>query len=89
MPAAVIELDAWTREDRAANAWYQANQFTDEQHYLHVYKSSDDADAELPEIPKLRIVGAFMHANLQDEDELRHRFKRIHVCRRYLRPLPG
>ena len=88
LPAAAIELDAWTRDDRAANAWYQANHFTAEQHYLHVYKSCDDsADHDWLDSPRLRVIGVFMHASVADEDEMRRRFRRVHVCRRYVRPL--
>ncbi|MEJ7801211.1 MAG: GNAT family N-acetyltransferase [Ilumatobacter sp.] len=88
LPDTVVELDAWTREDRAVNSWYRANNFKAEQHYLHVYKAwNEDLDAKPTPTPKLRIVGAFMHASLEDESEMRSQFRRVHVCRRYVRVL--
>lgn len=87
LPAAVTAIDAWTREDPPANAWYRRNHFAAEQHYLHVYKSwSNDSDDSLPSPPDLNIVGAFMHARLEHEAEVRRRFARVHVCCRYVRP---
>lgn len=81
-------LDAWTREDAAANAWYLAHGFVAESHYLHVYTSWDDPLAAEFEAPEgLSVVGAFMHAALEDEAEMRRRFRRVHVCRRYVRPV--
>jgi len=32
-------------------------------------------------------VVAFMHADISREAELRKRFRRVHVCRQYVRPL--
>lgn len=88
LPPQIVELDAWTRDDAAANAWYQASGFTAEQHYLHVYKTWDsDTDAALPAPAGLRIVGAFMHAALEEEEDMRSRFSRVHICRRYVQPV--
>ena len=88
LPPHITELDAWTREDPPANAWYQAMGFAAEQHYLHVYKTWDsETDEELAAPAGLRIVGAFMHASLDDEDDLRRRFNRVHVCRRYVQTI--
>lgn len=90
LPPEVIALDAWTREDPPANAWYRRNGFVAEQHYLHVYKSWDSNSDERLSAPQgLTIVGAFMHASLQDEDEIRDRFSRVHVCCRYIRAQPA
>jgi ribosomal protein S18 acetylase RimI-like enzyme len=35
-------LDAWTREDAAANRWYQRNGFMKQFRYLHIYLGEDD-----------------------------------------------
>ncbi|RZU20514.1 ribosomal protein S18 acetylase RimI-like enzyme [Kribbella rubisoli] len=81
-------LDAWTRGDASANAWYQRSGFTENFRYLHVYKSSqDDADGfETPE-GLGKPVAAFMHAPISLEASLRSRFSRVHVCRQYVRSL--
>jgi ribosomal protein S18 acetylase RimI-like enzyme len=83
LPPTVTEVDAWTREDTAANAWYRCQGFVAEQHYLHVYKGWAD-DAESSTLDGLRVVSAFMHADLADEKRMRARFERVHVCRRYV-----
>ncbi|MGW6280416.1 GNAT family N-acetyltransferase [Kribbella sp. NPDC055071] len=81
-------LDAWTRGDASANAWYQRSGFTENFRYLHVYKSwQDDADGfETPE-GLGKPVTAFMHAPIELEASLRSRFSRVHVCRQYVRVL--
>jgi ribosomal protein S18 acetylase RimI-like enzyme len=78
-------LDAWTRGDEAANAWYQRNGFVENYRYLHVYKHYEDGDEgfTLPTgVDKL--IAAAMHAKLDQEERLRERFRRIHVCRQYV-----
>src|SRR5699024_10568545 len=39
LPAAVTVMDAWTREDVPALAWYRARGFAESEHYLHVCKT--------------------------------------------------
>lgn len=84
--ASVTTLDAWTRETPAANAWYQANGFVEKYRYLHVYRSEGD-----PELPKpdgmSAPVTAFLHAPIEREAELRAAFRRVHLCRQYVRSL--
>jgi ribosomal protein S18 acetylase RimI-like enzyme len=86
LPSRISTLDAWTREDAPAHAWYRADGFGESDHYLHVYKGRDDpADGwEAPQ-PLWRPVMAFCHADLADEDEIRSRFARVYVCRRFSR----
>lgn len=90
LPARVTTLDAWTRDDAAAHAWYRAEGFAVDQVYLHVYADDalDDAAAlegfTTPEglsVP----VKAFLHARLEDETALRRRFRRVHRCHRFVR----
>lgn len=82
------ELDAWTREDAAANAWYRRSGFTERFRYLHVYKGWEDA-ADGFAVPDGvgPLVTAFLHAPIEREAEMRARFARVHTCRRYVRPL--
>ncbi|MFE5775850.1 GNAT family N-acetyltransferase [Brachybacterium sp. NPDC056505] len=88
LPPGIAVLDAWTREDAAAHAWYRANGFTESDHYLHVYKGWDEPPEgwKAPE-PLRRPVMAFCHADLANEAEIRDRFERVHVCRRFSRPV--
>ena len=83
LPTQVRQLDAWTRESPAANAWYRESGFVEDQVYLHVYRGEGDpefagpAGLSSPEI-------AFMHAPLGLEAELRASYKRVYRCRRYV-----
>lgn len=89
LPAAVSVMDAWTREDESALAWYRAQGFAESEHYLHVYKTWEDSDADwVSPAPLSTPVTAFCHASLQDEADLRARFSRVYVCRRFSRPVP-
>jgi ribosomal protein S18 acetylase RimI-like enzyme len=42
LPAEVATLDAWTREDDAANGWYRSHGFVETFRYLHVFASGAD-----------------------------------------------
>ena len=88
LPRDVRTLDAWTREDAAANAWYAASGFTEQHRYLHVYKGHDEPDDGFTTPDGLSApVIAFMHAKIERETELRARYARVYVCRQYLREL--
>lgn len=86
----VTRLDAWTREDEAANRWYarQGMQVDVEQEYLHVHTEWEEAEGFVtPDGLSSRPVRGFFHAELADETDLRSRYARVHRCRRYLRDL--
>ena len=84
----VSSLDAWTREDDGANHWYQRNRFHEQFRYLHVYLDYGEDKSGFTTPDHLGPpVTAFMHGRIGDEPELRARFKRVHVCRQYLRDL--
>lgn len=80
-------LDAWTREDEAATAWYVRHGFRIETEYLHVYADHDEAGGFTSPEPLSRPVKVFCHARLDDEVALRERYSRVHRCRRYVRPV--
>lgn len=80
----VQTLDAWTREDPAANAWYQANGFHERFSYLHVYKDWDEDDTAFAAPEGLRPVRVFAHAPIEREAQMRARFRRVYVCRQYV-----
>lgn len=86
LPPAVEELDAWTREDAPALAWYRGRGFDESDHYLHVYKRWDDpVDGWTSPAPLTPPVIAFCHVGIEDEDRMRAEFARVYVCRRFSR----
>lgn len=86
--AGVETLDAWTREDEPANKWYLANGFVEEFSYLHVHVdvTDDTTGFESPD-GLTKPLRALVHASRDREAELRQRFGRVYVCRRYVRTI--
>ena len=88
LPGSVTTLDAWTREDEAALAWYRARGFAESEHYLHVYKSgTETADGWVSPSRLSSPLTAFCHAALEHEETQRAAFARVYVCRRFSRSL--
>ncbi|MGP5076992.1 GNAT family N-acetyltransferase [Brachybacterium alimentarium] len=86
LPSTVTTVDAWTREDEPALGWYHAQGFAESEHYLHVYKTCEDSDDGWTSPDRLSApLAAFCHARLEDESDLRARFSRVYVCRRFSR----
>jgi ribosomal protein S18 acetylase RimI-like enzyme len=83
----VREVDAWTREDEPALGWFARNGFVEDRRYLQVYASPAEVGTVLSVKYGLEPVGAFLHARIEREAELRQRFERVHVCRRMVREL--
>ncbi|WP_354529293.1 N-acetyltransferase [Nakamurella sp. UYEF19] len=82
----VATLDAWTREDQAANAWYRRNGFAETFRYVHAYVGGDDDLAGFVTPPGCsQPVTAFVHAPIDQEAQVRERFHRVYVCRQYRR----
>ena len=92
LPSSVKFLDAWTREDQAANDWYRAMGFVESHRYLHVYRSDEAGDPrdgfETPAGLSAPII-AMMHAPIERESELRATYERVYVCRRYVLERPA
>lgn len=83
-----VLLDAWTREDEAANRWYQNAGFHERFAYVHVHKDWDDPHDGFASPDQLsRPVKVFAHGRLEDLAVLRERYRRVYICRRYVRPL--
>lgn len=88
LPDTVTTLDAWTREDEGALAWYARHGFTERFRYLHVYKGYAEGTAEFVAPAPLRPPTiAFCHAGIGHEAELRASYARVYVCRQFLREL--
>ena len=85
LPSSVTTLDAWTRDDQAANNWYVAKGFTENFRYLHVYASGVEAGRAIAQTRAgLTPVAAFLHADDSAEAAMRDSFSRVYVCRQYL-----
>jgi ribosomal protein S18 acetylase RimI-like enzyme len=85
LPHDVATVDAWTREDAAANAWYLGRGFEETYRYLHVFATGTcemEASIRQP-APGLTPAAAFFHADIGTEATMRQQFRRVHVCRRY------
>ena len=80
-------LDAWTREDPPALAWYASCGFVEMQTYLHVYSGYNHAVEMVSTTRPLRPVAVFAHATREHEATMRAEFDRVYVCRRMQRPL--
>lgn len=89
LPADVRTLDAWTREDAVANRWYRSRGFAENQRYLHVYKDWDDSRNGFAVPDGLTgPITAFLHAPITEEARLRATYRRVYVCRQYIKPVP-
>jgi N-acetylglutamate synthase-like GNAT family acetyltransferase len=84
-------IEAWTRDDEPTLRWYRSRGFAESDHYLHVYadcyaQPGESADA-VQGSPEFDVIKVFLHADLDHEAEMRTRFTRVHVCRRFSRPV--
>ena len=84
-------IDAWTRDDEPTLQWYRSRGFAESDQYLHVYanyyaRAGEPADA-VQGSAGLKPIMVFLHADLDRETEMRARFTRVHVCRRFSRPV--
>lgn len=82
-------LDAWTREDESALAWYAARGFVEEHTYLHVYSGYGSANTSrmTERREPYRPVMVFSHAEREHEQQARAEFERVYVCRRLVKQL--
>jgi GNAT superfamily N-acetyltransferase len=81
-------IEAWTRDDEATLRWYRARGMSESRHYLHVYADCYTEAGEPSEAvrarPGLLPMRVFLHVTeLDREAEMRAKFRRVHVCRRF------
>jgi ribosomal protein S18 acetylase RimI-like enzyme len=76
----LVRFEAWTRDDVAANAWYEARGFELIDSYLHVYVELHEGlrDAFPTTDDGLRPVKVFAHYVGDQPDKMRQRFSRVH-----------
>ena len=82
-------LEAWTRDDKWVNNWYEGNNFKNDQSYLHVFI---DGSEELTgfiknELEGLHLVKAFAHYVGSKKEEVKRTFERVHECNCYVKQL--
>jgi homoserine kinase type II len=82
-------LDAWTREDAAAIAWYGRCGFVEETTYLHVYTEYNGGERMAGTHPPYRPMVVFAHAKREFEERARAEYARVYVCRRMMQPFPA
>jgi GNAT superfamily N-acetyltransferase len=84
-------IEAWTRDDEPTLRWYRSRGFGESDHYLHVYADSYARPGEPADAVQCSAdfepIKVFLHADLDREAEMRARFTRVHVCRRFSRPV--
>ncbi|MGW9135405.1 GNAT family N-acetyltransferase [Streptomyces sp. NPDC055681] len=84
-------LDAWTRDLPDTLRWYRAMGFTESDHYLHVYANyytePGEPDRAIGSRRRgLKPMAAFLHASLDEEQQLRGELAR--PCLPPVRPAP-
>jgi ribosomal protein S18 acetylase RimI-like enzyme len=77
LPPEVTSVDAWTREDQAANDWYLRRGFVERFRYLHLYTSAGTIDG-------YPVAHALLHAPIEQEAAIRAAYDRVYVCRQYV-----
>lgn len=80
----IKQLEAWTRDDKWVNNWYENRGFKLKEHYLHVYTDGDECDeVSDSKIEKLFLMNTFAHYVGENEKEIKEKFKRVHECNLY------
>ncbi|MFD2043697.1 GNAT family N-acetyltransferase [Ornithinibacillus salinisoli] len=75
-------LEAWTRDDKWVNNWYEKNGFVKVDSYYHVFMEGEKElnKAMKSQIPYLHPVQAFAHYTGNDVDKVNETFLRTHEC---------
>lgn len=79
-------LEAWTRDDKWVNQWYEKSGFDKVYSYLHVYLEGNN---EIKKVirennePELQVIQAFAHYSGTDQKNVRLNFNRVHECNCY------
>jgi GNAT superfamily N-acetyltransferase len=82
-------IDAWTRDYEPTLRWYSSRGFSESSHFLHVYanyyvRQGEPADA-VQSRPGLNPIKVFLDTTIDQEAEMRKKFSRVYVCRRFAR----
>ncbi len=85
----IERVEAWTRDDKWVQRWYESQGFEQVYSYLHVYvQGRSEVEGTLQSLlPDLKPVSTFAHYEGNRKDEIRARFERVHDCVCYERRL--
>ena len=90
LPSTVTTVDAWTREDEPALGSYHAQGFVEWSTTSTSTRPARTRTIGRTSPDRLSApLAAFCHARLEDESDLRARFSRVYVCRRFSRSVPS
>jgi len=80
----IKRLEAWTRDDKWVNEWYENRGFIKKEHYLHVYTEGNECDViSKSKLEKLIICNCFAHYVGENKKQIKKSFKRVHECNLY------
>lgn len=86
----VRTLTAWTREDESTLRWYRSRGFEETFRFLHVYGSfyrddlPDGLGPVVLEHTGVDLIGVFLHAPIEREQEMRAAHRRVYVDRSFV-----
>lgn len=81
-------LEAWTRDDEWVNTWYKNSGFQQVDSYLHVYLEGEELKGHFEtEHPKLYPIFSFAHYVGDNKEAMIKKFKRVHECVCFEKPL--
>ncbi|MFD2132467.1 GNAT family N-acetyltransferase [Pseudogracilibacillus auburnensis] len=78
-------LEAWTRDDKWVNEWYESHHFKKKKTYYHVFMEGNE-EMEPTFVTKnvhLKPISAFAHYIGNNPEEIKGKFKRVHACHMY------
>jgi GNAT superfamily N-acetyltransferase len=85
----IERFEAWTRDDRWVQAWYESQGFVQIRSYLHVYLvGRAEVDVLRSGLPDLKPYRVFAGYTGDARDKIRARFERVHDCVCYERRFP-
>ncbi|MGE7024366.1 GNAT family N-acetyltransferase [Solibacillus cecembensis] len=74
-------FEAWTRDDRWVQDWYEKMLFNKVDSYYHIYfEGNEMKDRIQSTIPKLYLVNSFTHYVGEEIEQFKTSNKRIHEC---------
>jgi GNAT superfamily N-acetyltransferase len=78
----IERFEAWTRDDKWVQQWYESHGFVQIRSYLHVYvHGTSETDGVIGStFPGLKPVHVFAHYSGDERDDVRSRFERVHDC---------
>lgn len=75
-------FEAWTRDDKWVNRWYERNNFKNVQSYLQVFiNGGEELTGFLKsEIEGLHPIQTFAHYVGNEKEKIKRSFERVHEC---------